>query len=141
MTNFNCNCRSDCTGLAIVAALILGIITAFLQFTAVITLTPAFLWVVFGIAIVYLAIALAVSVGIRSAGIRDCVCRILPVLLTGILGTILTSLILLAIAFAAGSILGAIIAGALIAFFTLIVTAAACLTKCAAGCQSSHDAA
>ncbi|MEE1224963.1 MAG: hypothetical protein UH081_06880 [Clostridia bacterium] len=61
MTNFFCGCRNSCVALAVFASLIVGIITAVLRFTAVITLTPAFLWVLFGIAVVYLTILLITS--------------------------------------------------------------------------------
>ena len=136
MANFCCTCKSDCAGLAIVASIIIGIITAFLQFSAVITVTPAFLWVVLGIAVVYLAILLAVSPVIRRSG---CVCNNLSVILVGILGAILTSIVLLAITFAATSVIGAIITGALLAFFSLIVTTVACLIKCIIGCANKND--
>ena len=111
MANLCCTCKTDCAGLAIVASIIVGIITAFLQFSAIITVTPAFLWVVLGIAVVYLAILLAVSPIIRR---NSCVCNNLSVILVGILGAILTSIILLAITFAATSVIGAIITGALL---------------------------
>ncbi len=136
MANFCCNGKSDCAGIAIVASIIIGIITAFLTFTAVITVTPAFLWVVFGIAVVYLAIALIVAPSIRKTG---CVCTNLPVLLTGILGTILAAVILLAVEFAATSVIGAIITGALLLFFSLIITSIACLVKCIAGCPNRGE--
>ncbi len=137
MTNFNCGCRASCTGLAIVASLIIGIITAFLQFSAVIALTPAFLWVVFGVAVVYLALLLAVSAGTRSSGLRACACTSLPVLLVGILGSALLSVVLLAIPPVAASILFALLAGALLALFALVLTTVACLVKCVAGCTDT----
>lgn len=127
MAIFSCGCKSDCAGLAIVSSIIIGIITAFLRYTAVITVTPAFLWVTLGIAVVYLAVLLAVSPTIRRTG---CVCNNLPVLLAGILGTVLLSIVLLAIPFAATSVIGAIITGALLLFFSLIITTVACLINC-----------
>lgn len=135
MTNYNCGCRINCTGIAVLAAIIIGIITAFLTFSAVIAVTPAFLWVLLGIAVVYLAITLIISPVIRNTGISDCVCGIVPVLLAGILGTILLSIVLLGITFAATSVIGAIITGVLLAFFTLLITTTACLVKCIAGCR------
>ncbi len=136
MTNYNCGCRINCTGIAIIAAIIIGIITAFLTFSAVITVTPAFLWVLLGIAVVYLAITLIISPVIRSSGVSGCVCNIVPVLIAGILGTILISVVLLGITFAATSIVGAIITGLLLAFFSLLITTTACLVKCVTGCNS-----
>lgn len=131
---FNCNCKFNCVGLAVIASIVVGIVTAMLRITAVITVTPAFLWVLFGVAVVYLAVVLLASADIRASGICGCVCLNLPAILTGILGTVLTSVILLAITFAATSIVGAIITGALLFFFSLILTATACLVKCVAGC-------
>jgi len=132
---YNCNCRISCPLIAIVASIIIGIITAFLRITAVITLTPAFLWVVFGIAIAYLAITLLSASSVQNNCTRICICPILSVLLTGVLGTVLFSVILLAITFAATSIVGAIITGLLLAFFTLILTSTACLVKCLVDCE------
>ena len=135
MTCNNCGCRSDCTFLAVVASIIIGVITAFLRFAAVITVTPTFLWLLFGIAVVYLAFTPATTVLIRTSGTQNCLCRVLAALLTGLLGTILTSVILLAIEFVATSIIGAIITGLLLLFFTLAVTSVACLVRCAANCD------
>ena len=132
---FNCNCKFNCAALAFIASIVIGIVTAMLRITAVITVTPAFLWVLFGIAVVYLAILLLASVFSRAIGTRECFCFNLPIILAGILGTILTSVILLAITFAATSIVGAIITGALLFFFSLLLTTTACLVKCIAGCS------
>ena len=134
MTDQSCGLRTSCTGLAVIASLIIGVITGFLAITAVITVTPAFLWVLLGIAVVYLAVLLIASTIFRVTGIRCCICRTVPVLLTGILGTILASVVLLGITFAATSIIGTIITAALLTFFSLTVTATACLIKCLAGC-------
>ena len=136
MAIFGCSCKSDCAALAIVASLIIGIITAFLRFTAVITVTPAFLWVILGIAVVYLAITFIKSSFMRRS---SCICNNIPVLLTGILGTILTSIVLLAIEFAATSVIGAIITGITLFFFSLIPTATACIIKCETDCVCCND--
>ena len=42
MTILNCEYRRDCTNVALIMSFILGIIAAFLQITAVITVTPVF---------------------------------------------------------------------------------------------------
>ena len=79
----NCNCRYNCLLLSIIASLIIGVITAFLRITAVITVTPAFLWVSLGIAVVYLAINLiSVSAFRRYDVLPGCICPLLSVLLT-----------------------------------------------------------
>ena len=135
MTNLNCGCKTQCTGLAIAASVIIGIITAFLQITAVITITPAFLWVTLGVAIVYLAVVLISSANTSENDTPSCKCPALNTLLTAIIGTVVTSIILLGITFAATSIIGAIIVGLLLLFFSLIITATACLIKCINGCN------
>lgn len=130
MTNCNYNCRFNCTSVAVVAALIIGTLTAILRFAAVITVTPAFFWVTFGIAVLYLAIALGTSVYTRSSNGYGCLCINNPLFTVGVLGTILTSLVLLAIPFAATSVAGAVITGVLLAFFTLLIASAVCIIRC-----------
>ena len=102
-----------------------------------ITLTPAFLWVLLGIAVVYLAVALLTSASLCICRRRDCTNTPLTLILVGILGTILTSIILLGVTFPATSVLGAIIAGALLLFFFLFITSTACLIKCLADTDTS----
>lgn len=135
MSNTNCNCEATCGIKAIIASIIIGVIAAFLRITAVITVTPAFLWVLFGIAVVYLSVVLVTAALTRTTGIRRCLYSNLQPFIAGILGTILTSVILLGITFAATSIIGAIITGLLLLFFTLTITSTACLIKCITGCD------
>lgn len=137
MSNNNCYCGFNCLGISVIASLIVGVITAILTITATITVTPAFLWVLFGIAIASLALLLVVSAFARSPFVRACLCRFKTVLLVGILGTILFAVVLLAITFAATSVVGAIITGILLAFFTLILTSAACLIGCLTDCDNN----
>ncbi len=135
MSGFCCDCRNKCTCASIIASIIIGIVAGILRITGVITVTPAFAWVTFAIAVVYLAVLLITS---RRRNTSECgcnICEILTLLLTGILGTILTSVILLAIVFVATSVIGAIITGALLFFFTLTVTSTACLVKCVSDCD------
>ncbi len=136
MTIFCNDKKPSCVSLAVIASVILGVIAALLRITAVITVTPAFLWVTLGIAIVYLAILLATSGSGGTVSCR-CDCSALTAVLTGILGTALVSVILLAISFVATSIIGAILVGLLVLFLSLIVTATACLvTRC---CNQQND--
>lgn len=128
----NCSNRYDCVGVALVASIIVGIITAFLRITGVITVTPVFLFITLGIAVVYLA-GLLLSAALTH---KNGCCTSLAALLIGILGTVLLSVVLLAIPFAATSIVGAIITGLLLAFVTLIFTATACLIRCLANCNN-----
>ncbi len=127
MAFLNCNCRDNCTLLAVIASLIIGVVAAFLQITAVIAVTPVFLWVLFGIAVGFLAIGVATSCCNRCE--EACRGSSLSALLTGALGTVLVSVILLAIPFAATSVIGALFAGALLFFFALLLISAACLIR------------
>lgn len=128
------SCRTGCTVFAVVASLIIGVITAFLRITAAITVTPAFLWVLLGIAVVYLAVILVVSAVFRR-GCCESLCSTVNALLAGILGTVLLSIVLLAVEFAATSVVGAVITGALLFFFFLAVTSATCLVRCLFECE------
>lgn len=127
MNVFGCETRCGCVLLSIFASLIVGIVTAFLQVTAVITVTPVFLWVAFGIGVG----ALAVSLIATSLAQRETTCgrSALTALLIGALGTVLLSLVLLGVGFAATSILGAVLLGVLLFFFALTLTSAACYTR------------
>lgn len=127
MAFLNCECRCNCTPLAFVAALIIGVIAAFLQITAVITVTPAFLWVLLGIAVGFLAIGvLAPCTNQCNDG---CSCNALSGLLVGALGTALFAVILLGVTFAATSVVGAIFTGLLLFFFAFLLSSAACLIR------------
>ncbi len=136
MANYGCYCKTNCAGLVIVAGIIIGIITGMLRFMGTITLTPAFLWVLFGIAVVYLGITFVASAFTSNSSLRACGCSNIPIYLIGVLGTILTSVILLGVTFSATSIIGTIISGLLLAFFTLIVGSAACFIRCQLNCYN-----
>lgn len=137
MSLFCCENKTSCVTFAVIASAILGVVAALLQITAVITVTPAFLWVALGIAIVYLAILLATTGSCQGERNCRCIGSTLTAILAGILGTALTALILLAVTFAATSILGAILVGLLILFLSLIVTSTACLV--AGCCRQRND--
>lgn len=139
MSNLTCGCRNECIGISVLASIVIGIITAFLTFSATITVGNAFLWVALGIAVLFLALAFLVSGFIRYSGIRSCICRSLSLLITGIAGSILTALILLAIEFAATSIIGAIITGLLLLSFSLIITSVICIIRCATDCPFGSE--
>lgn len=134
MSLCNCESRFACTFWAVIASAIVGVVTAFLQITGVITVAPVVSWVFFGIAVLYLVVALAtLSFGDRAAVCRGR-CTALTALLIGILGTILTALVILAFAFVATSVAGAIVLGLELFFFSLTVTSTACLVRCLFGC-------
>lgn len=135
MSLLSCNCRCRCTVAAIVASAVAGVLAAFLQITGVITVTPVFLWVVFGIAVVYLAGLLVAAVRSGGADLRECECAALNTLLAGILGTVLFSLVLLAVGVVATSVVSAILVGLTVGFFALILTATACLVRALFDCN------
>ena len=130
------NCRRDCTLLAVIAALILGVVAAFLQITAAITVTPAFLWVALGIAVGYLGVLPVTTVLTHSTGCKPCICNTLRTVLTGILGVILFAVVLLAVGIVATSVVSAILVGLLVAFLTLTFAGSACLVLCLADCET-----
>ncbi len=135
MTSCNCNNRVNCTFLAIAVSVIIGIVAGILTFTGVIAIGTTFLWVTFGVALLYLAALLVSVINNNTSGVRRCVCENSGVITLSILGTLLASVILLGVAFAATSVLGAIVAGALLAFFALLVGSAVCLIRCISNCD------
>lgn len=132
MSTSDCSCRNTCTTAALIISIVIGIITAFLRITAAITVTPAFLWTIFGIAVVYLDVMLLAATFLRccAGNMLCCLRTTMSVLLGAIIATILLSVILLAVEFAATSILGAVITGLLLFSFFLTLTETACLTRC-----------
>ncbi len=135
MRQTNCNTRVDCAFLSIAAAIIVGIVAAIAQFTAIVTFTTVFYIVAFGVAVLLLAILLALVPVLYRVSCQSCSGFNIKLATAGILGTILTSIILLAVGFAATSGLGAIFVGLLAAFFTLTVTSVVCTINCAANCE------
>ena len=125
MSIFGCNCRCSCTAAAAIVSAILGVLAAFFQITAVITVTPVFALVALGIAVVYLGVLVVTTALARRGEPCRCLCNILNTVLTGILGTILF----------ATSVLTAILVGLLVFFFALTLTGSACLVRCLADCE------
>lgn len=132
-----CNCRNrcGCTLAVIVAALIIGVVAAFLQITAVITVTAAFLWVALGIAVAYLAVLAVATALRRHTGRCECGCETLNTVLAGILGTALFAVILLAAGITATSVVSAILVGLLAAALALTLGGTACYVRCLADCD------
>lgn len=132
----SCNCKANCTGIAVLASIVIGIIAGFLAVSGILTVSVPFLWALFGGSVASLGVLLVLSV-ISSARTLRCICTARPLLLTGILGTILASVILLVIDVATASIIGAIITGLLLFFFALIITITACLIRCITDCDDN----
>jgi len=131
MSALYCEGKWNCTLWAATGAALLGVLAALLLITAVVTLTPAFLWAVFGIAIGLLAVTLAAAWQQRL--LAGSCHGALGALLAGIGATAVLAVVLLGIPFAATSFLGAVLTGALVAAFFLAVFAGLCLVKCLAG--------
>lgn len=124
-----CNCKCSCTLFSGIASLIIGILAAFLQITGTITVTVAFLWVVFGIGVGSLGFLLIAGAVHQQCTRCGCTCVALNAILAGILGSILFAVILLAAGITATSIVSAILVGLTLLFFSLLVTSAACLIQ------------
>ena len=132
--NCSCSCKCSCAIGAIITAIIVGVLAAFFQITAAITVTAAFLWVLLGIAVVYLAALVVASALARRAEYSNCRCAALNALLVGILGTILFAVVLLGFGVVATSVVSAILVGLLLGFFALTIEASACYVKTLADC-------
>ena len=130
----NCNCRWSCYLFAIVSAVILGVVAAFLQISGTVTVGTTFLWVALGVGVVYLLGLVVASTTHRCGHPTDC-CSSLNALLAGILGTILFSLVLLAVGIVATSVTSAALVGVLVFFLWLTVASAACFVRCTADCD------
>ena len=135
MSIYNCCCKRDCVLTAVIAAVIVGIVTAFLQITGTITVTTVFPWAALGIAVVYLGALLVSAVIARRTECNTCIAGSIEAVLTGILGTILFAAILLAVGIVATSVINAILVGILAAAMTLTFAGIACFVKCLIGCN------
>ncbi|MBQ3155102.1 MAG: hypothetical protein IJB88_07700 [Clostridia bacterium] len=134
MFGCDCSCRCSCTLWAIIASAVIGVVAAFLQMAGLINVTPAFLWVLLGIAVVYLAVLVVATAVNQGAAGCGCKCAVLNALLAGILITALFSVVLLAFGVTAGSVVSAILVGLLLIGLSLTLTSSACLVKCFANC-------
>ena len=131
---FCCCNKFNCTLAALTVSLILGVIAAFLQITGMITVTTAFLWVLFGIGVGLLGIlVLASAIQGRCCTCAE-QCTTLRAVLAGVLATVLFAVVLLAIGITATSVISAVLVGLLIFSFALTLTALACHIRCAFNC-------
>ena len=133
--NCNCNCKPSCGAFAGFAGVIIGVVAAFLQITGTITVTPAFLWVTLGVAVVYLAVLAIAGALRRRSSCNRCECSAIGTVLTGILATALLSVVLLAVGIVATSVVSAILVGLLLLAVTLVLGGTACLVRCLFDCE------
>lgn len=134
MALITCNSKCSCTVAALIVSAIIGVLTAFFQITGMITLSPVFLWVAFGIAVVYLGILVVASGSMDREERLGCRCSVLNTLLAAILGTILLSLVLLAVGIVATSVVSAILVGLLLFFQSLTFAGSACFVRWRSDC-------
>lgn len=126
MNRQSCSNRNDCLILAVAASILIGVVTAILSATEIVTLTPAFLWAVLGVAVVYLLVAFVAS-SLRRFDTPYSSKDLITTFIIGVLGTILFSLILLGVTIATASPAGVIFSGLLLTAFSLIITSISCL--------------
>ena len=136
MSMNNCCTRCRCVVAALIAAAVIGVLTAFLQITAVVTVTPAFLWVALGIAVAYLAVLTVTAALRRRTESGACLCAGLNAALAGVLGTALLAVVLLAVGITATSVISAILVGLLLFFLTLTLAGTACLVRSLTDCDA-----
>lgn len=132
-----CDCKNnrDCTLAAVVASVIIGVVAAFLNFSATITIPLFVYWIFFGVALIFLALSLLVAPFTGRGESRGCLCTALSTFLFGIFGTVLLSLVLVLVDIAATGLLASVLIGLLFASLALTVTSVACLIKCLFNCN------
>ncbi len=132
----NCNWRFNCTLTAVITAVIAGVAAAFLQILGVVTVTTAFVVGALITGVAYLAVGVLAAANLRRSDTRTfCLCRNLNTLLVGMLGTILSALVLLVVGITATGVVSAILVGLLLFFLWLTVATSACFIRCAADCD------
>ena len=137
MNMCSCSCRCNCTVAAVIASVIAGVVAAFLQIAGTITVTAAFLWVVFGIGVGFVAVSLiAAALAKRTEG-TVCKCAALNALLLGALGAAIFALVLLGVGVVATSIVSALLVGVTVLSLVLTLSTAACLTRNLLGCSQT----
>ena len=131
-----CSCKNtcECSFVAVVVSFIVGIVAAFLNFSATIAVPSFVLWIFFGVALIFLALALFSAHFVCGKEIKGCICSTLKAFFAGIFGTVLFALILVLVDLAAG-LLASVITGLLFAAFALTITSAACLIRCLLNCN------
>ena len=130
-----CKTKCDCTFIAVIAAVVAGIIAAFLNFSATIAIPQYVLWIFFGVALIFLAATLLTAPLACRRETDICLCSSLTAFFTGVFGTVLAALVLILADLAATGLLASLITGLLAAAFVLTITSAACIVKNIFGCD------
>ena len=132
----NCTCRFNCTLFSLIAAVILGVVAAFVQISGAVTVTTLFLWTALAIGVVSAWVLVAAAALARRGTAPNC-CAAVNGLLAGILGTILFATVLLAVGVTATSVISAILVGILVFFLTLTFGNTACYVRCLSACENA----
>ena len=132
----NCTCKCSCTATGTVISIIVGIIGAIVLAVATPVIPTALYWAALASAVLFLAVTVVTA---PSSKHSRCVCPALRTLFTGIIGTIITSVILLVINIATITVPLAILIGLLIVFIGLILTGLVCITKCLTDCDRTTE--
>ena len=130
-----CKTKCDCTLIAVIASVITGIIAAFLNFSAVIAVPQFVLWILFGVALGLLALALVAAPFTCRCENKECFCASVTSFLVGVFGTVAASLVLVLVDLTAGGLLASVITGLLFGLFALTITSAGCLVRNLLGCE------
>ena len=138
MSNCTCECRWNCAAIGIIISLIVGVVGAIILATTTPVIPVAIYWGTLVTALVFLAVTLIVTAITRLVGTASCLCNTLPTLLSGIIGTIILSIVVLVINIATITLPLAILLGVLIAFAGIMLSGLVCLTTCIAGCSSAY---
>jgi hypothetical protein len=134
MLNYKDDCGgfSPCISIALPVSLLAGILVAILfAFELIPGITTA-TWIVFGLGVLALIFVLLALVRIdgRDTVFLKSLKRLLPCLLAGIFGTILSSLAALSIVLTPSAIFSIILVGLVAFFFSLLISSLILLIKC-----------
>lgn len=139
----NCRCveYSPCKMVSLILSAILGIAAGILFFNGLVVLTPfvsGFL-LISATAFLFLLFAGALAVGCcMNDETKECFCKNIGFIITGIAGSIALSLFAIAFGTLAGT-LGAVIIALIVFFFALIISGIICflLCVCPGGCGNN----
>ena len=136
MSLFCCEGKKNCTCISIIISAIVGIVASFLQIGGLFIFIPLIAVVFLAVAILFLlATLIAAGLG-RITAQYSCVCSALNALLTGIIGTVITSIIVLAFGIIAIGVISSIFTGLLVFFTALMILSTVCLIKAFANCTN-----
>ena len=124
-----CYCTGFSCGLPVLVGIIAGILAV--VFAPVFTAITAFLWIAFGVSLLFLLILLGVlyEANGRERDAECCVCRYGRCLLVGTFGTLVSSIVALAVGTLTGT-LGAVLGFLVVGFLAWSIVALFLLVLC-----------